>query len=67
MSVPGLFRPYGIANPRSGEIFEYVDGEVRETLSMHVARDTGAELVIVSKRIADPENDSGTVPDFWPD
>ena len=26
-----------------------------------------AELVIVSKRIADPENDSGTVPDFWPD
>jgi mannose-6-phosphate isomerase-like protein (cupin superfamily) len=26
-----------------------------------------AELVIVSKRIADPENDSGTVPGFWPD
>ena len=26
-----------------------------------------AELVIVSKRIADPQNDSGTVPDFWPD
>lgn len=26
-----------------------------------------AELVIVSKRIADPENDSGSVPDFWPE
>lgn len=26
-----------------------------------------AELVIVSKRIADPENDSGTVPGFWPE
>jgi len=25
------------------------------------------ELVIVSKRIADPENDAGTVPDFWPE
>ena len=21
----------------------------------------------LAKRIADPENDSGTVPDFWPD
>ena len=26
-----------------------------------------AELVIVSKRIADPHNDSATVPGFWPD
>jgi mannose-6-phosphate isomerase-like protein (cupin superfamily) len=26
-----------------------------------------AELVIVAKRIADPENDAGTVPDFWPE
>jgi quercetin dioxygenase-like cupin family protein len=26
-----------------------------------------AELVIVSKRIADPHNDAATVPDFWPD
>jgi len=26
-----------------------------------------AELVIVSKRIADPENDSSSVPDFWPE
>ena len=26
-----------------------------------------AELVIVSKRIADPENDSATVPGFWPE
>lgn len=26
-----------------------------------------AELVIVAKRIADPQNDAGTVPDFWPE
>ena len=26
-----------------------------------------AELVIVSKRIADAQNDTGSVPDFWPD
>jgi mannose-6-phosphate isomerase-like protein (cupin superfamily) len=26
-----------------------------------------AELVIVSKRIADPENDAATVSDFWPE
>jgi quercetin dioxygenase-like cupin family protein len=26
-----------------------------------------AELVIVSKRIADPQNDVDTVADFWPD
>jgi mannose-6-phosphate isomerase-like protein (cupin superfamily) len=26
-----------------------------------------AELVIVSARIADPENDVATVPDFWPE
>ena len=26
-----------------------------------------AELVIVSKRIIDAQNDTGTVPDFWPE
>jgi mannose-6-phosphate isomerase-like protein (cupin superfamily) len=26
-----------------------------------------AELVIVSKRITDPQNDVGHVPDFWPE
>jgi mannose-6-phosphate isomerase-like protein (cupin superfamily) len=26
-----------------------------------------AELVIVSKRIADPQGDTGTVPGFWPE
>jgi quercetin dioxygenase-like cupin family protein len=26
-----------------------------------------AEIVIVSKRIADARNDTGTVPDFWPE
>jgi len=26
-----------------------------------------AELVIAAKRIADPQNDTGTVPGFWPE
>jgi len=48
VSVPVMFAPYKIRNSRSGEIFEYIDGEVRETLSVHVARDTDVELAIVS-------------------
>jgi predicted acylesterase/phospholipase RssA len=48
ISVPVLFRPYRIRNRRSGEIIEYTDGEVRETLSLHVARDTDVDLAIVS-------------------
>lgn len=47
-SVPLLFRPYRIVNKQSGATFEYTDGEVRETLSVHVARDTQVELTIVS-------------------
>jgi predicted acylesterase/phospholipase RssA len=48
VSVPVMFAPYRIRNPSSGEVFEYIDGEVRETLSVHVARDTDVELAIVS-------------------
>jgi predicted acylesterase/phospholipase RssA len=47
-SVPGLFAPYRIENRRSKELIEYTDGEVRETLSVHVARDNDVDLVIVS-------------------
>jgi hypothetical protein len=48
VSLPPLFAPYGIANPASGAVFHYYDGEVREPLSMHVARDAGADFVIAS-------------------
>jgi predicted acylesterase/phospholipase RssA len=48
MSVPGIFQPYPIINRRSGESIEYIDGEVRETLSSHIARDAGVDLAIVS-------------------
>ena len=48
MSVPGMFQPYPIINRRSGETIEYIDGEVRETLSSHIARDAGVDLAIVS-------------------
>jgi predicted acylesterase/phospholipase RssA len=47
-SVPGLFAPYRIRNRSSNEPIEYTDGEVRETLSVHVARDNDVDLVIVS-------------------
>jgi len=48
VSVPPLFTPYGIVNPATGKTFHYYDGEVREPLSIHVARDTGADFVIAS-------------------
>jgi len=48
MSVPGMFEPYPIINQRSGEKIFYIDGEVRETLSAHIARDVGVDLAVVS-------------------
>lgn len=48
MSVPGLFQPYPILNRQSGETIEYIDGEVRETLSAHIASNAGVDLAIVS-------------------
>ena len=38
---------YVIEHPEVGTKYEYIDGEVRETLSVHVARDQGVDLVIV--------------------
>jgi predicted acylesterase/phospholipase RssA len=46
--VPPVFSPYAITNPASGERFHYYDGEVRETLSTQVARDTGADFIVIS-------------------
>lgn len=48
VAVPPLFAPYAIACPTSGKRFHYYDGEVRETLSLDVARDAGADFVIAS-------------------
>ena len=49
-SLPPVFAPYGIRNQKGKEIF-YFDGEIRDTLSTHVASDHGADLVISSYSI----------------
>jgi predicted acylesterase/phospholipase RssA len=47
-SLPPVYAPYGITNPDSGKQMYYFDGEIRDTLSTHVAADHGADLVISS-------------------
>ncbi len=49
-SLPPVFAPYGIKNDKGKEIF-FFDGEIRDTLSTHVAADHGADLVIASYSI----------------
>lgn len=49
-ALPPFFAPYGIRNEKGKEIF-YFDGEIRDTLSTHVAADQGADLVIASYSI----------------
>lgn len=49
-SLPPVFAPYGIRNEKGKEIF-FFDGEIRETLSTHMAADAGADLVISSYSI----------------
>jgi predicted acylesterase/phospholipase RssA len=46
-SLPPVFAPYGIIRPDGKKIY-YFDGEIRDTLSTHVAADNGADLVISS-------------------
>lgn len=48
MSVPPLFSPYPIQNPLTNQIDYYIDGEIRETLSTHVASDNQCEFIISS-------------------
>lgn len=50
MSLPPAFAPYSIKN-KKGENVYYFDGEIRETLSTHVAKDMGADLIISSYSI----------------
>jgi predicted acylesterase/phospholipase RssA len=46
-ALPPVFAPYGIRNEKGREIY-FFDGEIRETLSTHMAADAGADLVISS-------------------
>jgi predicted acylesterase/phospholipase RssA len=48
MSVPPFYCPYPIMNRTTNEIEYYIDGEIRDTLSTHVAEDNGCEVIISS-------------------
>ncbi len=49
-SLPPIFCPYGIER-EDGKTIYFFDGEIRDTLSTHVASDHGADLVIASYSI----------------
>lgn len=49
-ALPPFFAPYGINNQMGKEIY-YFDGEIRDTLSTHVAAEAGCDLVIASYSI----------------
>jgi predicted acylesterase/phospholipase RssA len=46
-ALPPIFSPYAIRNSK-GKVIYYFDGEIRETLSVHVAEDADADLIISS-------------------
>ncbi|MBY0452302.1 MAG: patatin-like phospholipase family protein [Bdellovibrionaceae bacterium] len=46
-SLPPMFAPYPVQKP-DGKIIYHYDGEIRDTLSTHVAADHGADLIIAS-------------------
>lgn len=46
-ALPPIFAPYAIRNSK-GKVIYYFDGEIRETLSVHVAEDADADLIISS-------------------
>jgi predicted acylesterase/phospholipase RssA len=64
-SLPPVFAPYGIKNQKNKKIF-YFDGEIRDTLSTHVAADNGADLVIASYSVQPYHytNEIGSLSDF---
>lgn len=47
ISLPPVFAPYPIKKSNGETVYHY-DGEIRDTLSTHVATDQGADLVIAS-------------------
>jgi len=48
MSVPPFYCPHPIISPKTNQLEYYIDGEIRETLSTHVATDNNCEFVISS-------------------
>lgn len=48
MAVPPFYSPYPIKNKLTGGVDYYIDGEIRDTLSTHVAEDNGCEVIISS-------------------
>jgi predicted acylesterase/phospholipase RssA len=48
MAVPPFFVPFPVKNQFSDQVDYYIDGEIRETLSTHVAEDNGCDVVISS-------------------
>jgi predicted acylesterase/phospholipase RssA len=48
MSVPPFYSPFPVKNPRTQRTDFYIDGEIRETLSNHVAVDNKCDFVISS-------------------
>jgi len=48
MAVPPVFSPYPIYNEHRNQTDYYIDGEIRETLSTHVALDNKCDLIISS-------------------
>lgn len=49
-ALPPFFAPYGIKNEAGKQIY-FFDGEIRDTLSTHVAAENGSDLVISSYSI----------------
>jgi predicted acylesterase/phospholipase RssA len=47
MSLPPIFAPYLVQHEGGKERY-YIDGEIRETLSTHVAKENGCDLLICS-------------------
>ena len=48
MSVPPFYAPFPVKNPRTSQVDYYIDGEIRETLSNHVAVDNKCDFIISS-------------------
>jgi predicted acylesterase/phospholipase RssA len=47
-SLPFIYAPYSIRHGGAEDETHYVDGEIRDTLSTHVAMDAGCDLVFAS-------------------
>lgn len=46
-TLPFIYAPFPIEN-KNGKLIHYIDGEIRDTLSSHVAADAGCDLIFAS-------------------